>query len=463
VAVTPTFALAEFSAGLSFDDLPADVIGNLKLTILDSLGCAIAATTLGDGCRETVAVMRSLGGTPESSIIGFAGKISAPNAAFANGALVHALNYDPIAEQIGHIGVVGLVAPLAMSEAIGGLTGAEFLAASAVACEVSARITAAIARTGRRPSEKFLSGQLLSYFGAAAGAGRVLRLNAAQMRSALGLALMQMAGSRQVVLCGDPPAKAIYGAFPNQAGVLAALLSKQGLGADCDIVGEPAGLYPMIYGSECDLNALTEGLGKNFLLNEVEFKLWPTSNHIHSFIEAACNIPRLDASSIQAVEIIAPSKLRPWCEPLDKRRRPDNPAAAANSIPFCVAKSLVHGSVRLKDFTPDGLRDVVALAIAERTTYRLDDAVKGAVVKVHAANEQQHQAGVETPLGHRSRPASREQVVEKFRDCCSHAARPMTSESIDTIVAMIDGLPELDDVRRIAALANGGIASPRND
>jgi 2-methylcitrate dehydratase PrpD len=455
VAAAPTFALAEFAAGLSFDDLPADIIDTLKLMILDSLGCAIAATTLGDGCREAMAVMRGLGGAPESSIIGFADKISAPNAAFANGALVHALNYDPIAEQIGHVGVVCLVAPLAMSEAIGGLTGAEFLAASAVACEVSARITAAIARTGRRPSEKFLSGQLLSYFGAATGAGRVLRLNAAQMRSALGLALMQMAGSRQIVLSGDPPSKAIYGAFPNQAGVLAALLSKAGLGADCDVIGEPAGLYPMIYGGACDLDALTKDLGRDFLLKEVEFKLWPTSNHIHPFIEAACNIPRLDASTIAAVEILAPSKLRPWCEPLDKRRRPNNSAAAANSIPFCVAKSLAHGNVKLMDFTLDGLGDAVALAIASRTTYRLDDAVKGAIVRVHTTDGQLHEAAVETPLGHMSRPATREQVVEKFRDCCGHAARPMKPDAVEAIVAMVDALPELDDVRKIAAVAGG--------
>ena len=179
---TPTVALAEFAAALKLGDLPADVVANVKLMILDSLGCAIAATTLGDGCRETMAVMRSLGGTPESTIIGSADKVSAPNAAFANGALVHALNYDPMGTEIGHVGVVCLVAPLAMAEAIGGLSGSEFLAASAAACEVSARITAAIARTGRRPSEKFLSGQLLSYFGAAAGAGRALGLDAAQMR-----------------------------------------------------------------------------------------------------------------------------------------------------------------------------------------------------------------------------------------------------------------------------------------
>jgi len=452
VATAPTHALAEFAAALRFDDLPPEVVDTLKLMILDAFGCAIAATTLGDGCRETVAVMQRLGGAPESTIIGSAAKVAAPNAAFANGALVHALNYDPISSEIGHVGVVCLVAPLAMAEAIGGLSGADFLAASAAACEVSARITAAIARSGRRPGEKFLSGQILSYFGAAAGAGRVLGLDATQMRSALGLALMQMAGSRQVVLSGDPPAKAIYGAFPNQAGVLAALLSRQGLGADCDIVGEPAGLYPMIYGGQWDAGALTEGLGVKFLLNEAEFKPWPTSNHVHAFIEAASSIPRLNVPVIQSVEILAHSKLRPWCEPADKRRRPDNAAAAANSIPFCVAKSLVHGTVKLADFTPDGLQDAAALAVADRTSCRLDDSITGATVRVFNADGQIHQAEVQIPLGHKSRPVSRAVLVEKFRDCCSHAAQRMRPESIDEILVRIDDLAELDDVSRIVRL-----------
>jgi 2-methylcitrate dehydratase PrpD len=449
VATSPTQALAEFAAALTFDRLPTAVVANLKLMILDALGCAIAATTLGEGCRETIAVMQSLGGKPESTIIGSGGKVSAPNAAFANGALVHALNYDPIGSEIGHVGVVCLAAPLATAEAIGGVSGADFLAASAAACEISARITASIARTGRRPSEKFLSGQLLSYFGAAAGAGRVLSLDAAQMRSALGLALMQMSGSRQIVLGGDPPAKAIYGAFPNQGGVLAALLSKQGLRADCDVIGEPAGLYPMIYGGDCDVAALTEGLGAQFLLNEVEFKLWPTSNHVHAFIEAASNIPRLNASAIREIEIVVDGKLRPWCEPLDKRRRPDNAAAAANSIPFCVAKSLVHGNVTLGDFTFGGLRDGIALVLAERTVCRFDQSARVAVVKVHTTGGVDYEAAIELPLGHKSRPVSREHLVEKFRDCCRYAAQPLPPDSVENIIMLIDNLPELDDVRRI--------------
>ena len=55
--IQPTSALAEFAASLSYDDLPAKVVDVTKRMILDSLGTALAATTLGDGCKESVSVM----------------------------------------------------------------------------------------------------------------------------------------------------------------------------------------------------------------------------------------------------------------------------------------------------------------------------------------------------------------------------------------------------------------------
>jgi 2-methylcitrate dehydratase PrpD len=91
-----TRQLAAFAATLAYDDLPADVVTTAKQLILDTLGTAWAATTLGAGCSEVVAVMGALGGKPESTIIGSGARVCAPNAAFANGALAHALNYDAI-------------------------------------------------------------------------------------------------------------------------------------------------------------------------------------------------------------------------------------------------------------------------------------------------------------------------------------------------------------------------------
>lgn len=451
----PTRALASFAASLRYEDLPPALVASIKDMVLDALGVGLAATTLGPACPEVMDVMQRLGGPADSTILGRRQKVCAPNAAFANGALVHALNYDPIGDEAtGHVGVVCLAAPLAMAEAVGGISGQRFIAAIAVACEITARVTTALVRGGRKPSEKFLSGQVLNYFGAAAGAGNLLGLDEARMASALGLALMQSAGSRQVVLSGDPPAKAIYGAFPNQAGVQAALLAQAGVGAEVDLFNDPAGLYAMIYGSGGDRATLTDGLGKEFLMSAVQFKAWPTSGHVTPFIEAAGEIAArgIAADEIAAIVVAVHSHTRPWVEPLAGRRRPENAAAAGNSIPYCTAKVLAHGSLGLADFTAAGLTDAAALALAERLTYRLDDAIAGGRVEVTLKNGSTHAAQVDVPLGHPTRPVGHARLVEKFRDCCSHAATPLASGTIDRLIATVEELERLDDVSRLAEL-----------
>ena len=452
-----TEALAAFAASLRYKDLPVEVVTAVKRMILDSLGTALAATTLGDGCKESIAVMQRLGGPEEATILGTKTRIAATGAAFANGALVHALNYDPIGATIGHVGVICLAAPLAVAEATGGKNGRDLIVASAVACEITARITEAIARTGRRPSDKFLSGQLLTYFGAAAGAGHILGLDAKGMQNALGLALMQMAGSRQIVQGGDPPAKAIYGAFPNQAGVQAALLAEAGLGADIDIFGKPAGLYPVIYDGDGDMAALTENLDSEFFLAKVGFKPWPTSDQLHPAIEAAMQIARdgIVPADIQAVEITVPRNVEPWCEPLADRRRPANPAAAANSIPFCTAKALVHGNVTLADFTESGLKDEAVLRVSDNTIYHLNDDGSGATVKITLTDGTDRTAQIAQPLGSSARPISDDRLKDKFRDCCRHATSPLTHTHVEALIEMVDNLETLSDVGKLTALAAG--------
>lgn len=453
----PTRALSDFAASLRYDDIPSDVAALAKRMALDSLGCAIAATTLGPGCAASMQVMRDLGGRAESTILGNGAKVAAPNAAFANGALVHALNYDPVGAQTGHLGVVCLIAPLAMAEAVGGVSGRTFIAASVVACEVKARITAALVRAGVQPSNKFMPGQLLSYLPCTAGAARILGLDAATIRSAFGLALMQSAGSRQPVLTGDPPAKAIYGAFPNQAGVLAVRLAQAGLGADMDAINAPAGLFAMIYDDKGERSVMTGALGTDYLLRDVEFKAWPASGHVAPFIEASCEIAaqNVQADEIVSVEIVAHPNVKPWLEPLAGRRRPENAAAAGNSIPFCVAKTLAHGDLGLADVSDIGLNDSAAHAIADKLTYRLDDAMEGGRVIIQTRAGQRFDEHVPVPLGHPSRPISEARLKDKFRDCCKHSLMPLSPATVERLIAMIDDLEHVDDMSAIAALASG--------
>src|SRR5437762_9854137 len=132
-----TEILAAYAANITYESLPSEAVIALKRVVLDTLGTAVAATTLGAGCRELVGVIRSMAGTAESTIVCFGDQVPTAHAAFVNGGLAHALNYDAVGA--GHPGVL-VPAPLAVAEKVGKVSGKEFLAALAAGMEVTARI-----------------------------------------------------------------------------------------------------------------------------------------------------------------------------------------------------------------------------------------------------------------------------------------------------------------------------------
>jgi 2-methylcitrate dehydratase PrpD len=280
----------------------------------------------------------------------------------------------------------------------------------------------------------------------------VLGLDPAGTHSAIGLSLMQAAGSRQVVLEGDPPAKAIYGAFPNQAGVQAALLARGGVRAECDVFGPPAGLYSMVYAGEYDPAALTSRLGQSYLMEQIGFKPWPTSAKLHSFIEACIDLVGQGATFERIASITAFGGIgyKPWCEPVEKRQAPSNAAAAANSIQFAIGKTLVHGTIGPSDFTSEGLRDTKALSLASRTICRLNGDAEQVAVEIELRDGSRLRSRVES-----SRTMSTEMLIHKFEDCCRHSSQPLPPSQVQSAAAMVLDLDQLDDVAAICSILSG--------
>jgi 2-methylcitrate dehydratase PrpD len=449
-----TRALAERIAALHYEQLPPVVVALGKALVLDTLGTAVAATRLGAACAEVVDVMWRLGGPAESTIVGRAGKVAAPNAAFANGALAHALNYDAVGAETGHTGVACFAAPLALAEAAAPVSGTRFITAVIAAAEVTARLSRAAARSSAGVSPRLLAGQFFSYAGAAAGAAHVLGLDASGIHNALGLALMQTAGARQVVLAGDPPAKAIYGAFPAQAAVIAARLAEAGVDAAIDAVAGEAGWLRLAGAGDADTAALLAGFGTDWTCLQVDFKPWPVSNHVTPFIEAAALLcDGVRAEEIAAVELVGASGIRPWFEPLAERRAPSNAASAANSVFFGVAKMIANGTLGPLDFTSEGLREAAVTRLTARMTYRLDDRVRGGTVHVTMAGGQVRSQSITAALGSSGRPLSAGRLAAKFAGCCRAAG--IEQQRIEAALALVGSLEACSDVSELAALRQG--------
>ena len=452
-SMATTLALADFAATLEYDEIPTSVALLAKKCLLDCLGVALAASGGDDQCRMLHDVFSSDAGP--CLVFGYGGRLSPPSAALVNGALVHALNYDPIGEKAGHLGVACLAAPYALGETTEA-SGKDLITSAVVACEVSARVTAAIVAAGRRPSEKFLSGQMLSYFGAAAGAARILRLDPTGMQSALGLALMQMSGSRQLSLATGAPAKSVYGAFPSQAGVTSALLAKGGLDACCDIFGEPAGLFSAIYGGGIDVAPISAELKQTYCLTDVSIKPWPSSNQTFPHIEAAVSARRQisDPKDIEEIEIIASPKVANWCEPFASKRNPPNAAAAANSIPFCVASTLARGAFDLDSFEDVGNQESLTHKLLGLVRYTQGQTSDVAQIRIRMSNggEVSTQAQRSPP----DTPIEDAALLAKFMNCGSRSFAPISDGALRELASMILDLENVASIGAISRLMEDG-------
>src|SRR5262249_45166823 len=127
-AMHETRTLARFVAETRFTDLPRQLVENLTITILDTLGAALVGTRQ-PWAQHVIAVARTLGGPPEATVVHQGWRTDVARTAFANGVLIGAFECEPLTGS--HASGTVLPAALAVCERER-LGGAAFLAAVAV-------------------------------------------------------------------------------------------------------------------------------------------------------------------------------------------------------------------------------------------------------------------------------------------------------------------------------------------
>ncbi len=87
--------MAEFAVGLKYEDLPEKVIYEVKRYLYDSLGCAFGSMKTHD-VRSMLELYQEMGGTGESTVIGFGDKLPAVSTALINALMIRALDFNDI-------------------------------------------------------------------------------------------------------------------------------------------------------------------------------------------------------------------------------------------------------------------------------------------------------------------------------------------------------------------------------
>jgi 2-methylcitrate dehydratase PrpD len=332
-----TRRLVEFTAGSTHADLPREIADYTKLLILDTLVCAIAA---GDLPRSQMmhAVVRGLGGPPESTVFGMKERVSSASATMANAEIMNCLDADDTFFTTSHFGAFNVAGALAEAQR-NHATGQQMILATAIGFDINARLNLASQVIGEEEDGSLawapVQGMGFAAFGVAAAAGILRNLSTDQIENAFGLVnLMAPTPSVNQIPAKTQHDTMKYGNYagPALAGILSASMAEQGYIAEPDCL-DGDGFLRAQGCLSTDHELLVEELGLKWWIDESCLKLYPCCRYGHGPIDMLLDIMReqsLAPAEIQRIEI----RLNPMGYALRLLREPSKQIAADHRAPL---------------------------------------------------------------------------------------------------------------------------------
>lgn len=449
---------SDFAAGLSLADLPAEVVEAAKANIFDTISCATAGYSAA-GVQDLAGLVRDWGGKPEASIWGTATRVPAPMAALVNGMMSHARDFDDTHDAaVLHAGVSVIPAAVAASQIAPHATGADLIAGVIAGLELISRLGVAT-RVGIIESG-YMYTSLFGHFAATAAAARVLRLDPAQTRNALGIAYSQAAGNHQVTR-DAALTKRVQPGFAAKTGLISVAMSRIGIrGAQQTFEGVD-GLFRTYLHQRYDPARLRDGLGQRYELVELSYKPYPCCRFNHTAIDAALALRQQigDPGRIRRVRVgVNHQAYQAVCTPPEMRQAPKTVVQAQFSIPYTVAVALLTGGVTLRDLSEEALARPEVLALAANTACRVDPEIEAgwgrsispALVEIDTESGTLSMR-VDYPKGHVRNPMGRDEFAAKMAGCLAASGLDWPEDTIDNFRAAIDGLEDAPVARDVFA------------
>ena len=257
----------------------------MALSVLDWAACGIAGRAEG-GFSAWAETLRGQGACTR-----FDGRSSgAAETALVNGTLSHALDYDDTHfAHIGHPSVVVVSAALAVAQARGA-SMSDMIDAALVGAEASVAAGLWLGRAHYQIG--FHQTATAGTFGAAVAAGRLMDLDDAQMRHALGLAATMASGLKaQFGTMGKP----LNAGLAARAGVEAAQWAAAGMTSAADGLAGPLGFGDTHHGVGADVPFA-------WRMGDVSHKFHACCHGLHATLEALRTVKALRAADAVRIE-----------------------------------------------------------------------------------------------------------------------------------------------------------------
>jgi 2-methylcitrate dehydratase PrpD len=435
MATEVTQTLANFVAGLRYDDLPPRVREHCKNLLLDALACAVAGR-LGEETEQVAAFAGALAQGRESSVIGRE-PLSLVGATLLNAYLVTAVTMcDVYRPTLTHI------TPEVIPPAI------------AAGCEVTTRIGLGLDYPKFRARGWHGPG-VIGPFGAAAAIGSLLSFNADMIARAFGLAGSQAAGT--FAAWGTPTVK-FHQCRGALSGLMAALLARENFVATREfLTAKDGGLYSA-YADGGKPDAAIAELGTRWELEQIALRLWPSASLIQGMVTAVfdlLNEHEIDTADVRKVRVALSSGAHKMHGGFSTYK---GKFEALLSAHYTAAIILHDRALSLAQFEPARYDDPrLRRFAADQVEVRADGSIEGSQASIELETVEGPPISLQCnyPLGSFENPLSRAQVEQKFR---AYAQGVLPEASIAEVIGAIDRLEELGSVRRLMQLLSD---SPR--
>lgn len=371
--------LADYAQRESARTLPAEVTHHAKRALIDWFAALFPGIALAPGPQLMRTHAAELG-SGKSSLPGQRTTAHAATAAWINGSISHAAEFDDIfRDAVYHPGCPTIGAALAVAEERGA-SGAELLKAITIGYEISTRIGVAV-----QPSHyRFFhtTGTIGCFGGAAATAALMDGANPEVMRHALATTASFASGLQQAFR-SDAMTKCLHAGHAAWIGVNAGRGAAHGITGALDILEGDAG-FGKAMSQDARWERATDGLGTRYNIQVITQKNHGCCGHTFAAIDAMLDIRaggQVDPAQIEAIRVDT------YQTALDVTGNfePRTAFEAKFSLPYVVAHALLYGAVRLNAFEPDRLADPALRALMAKTKLVADPRLSAGFPALRAA------------------------------------------------------------------------------
>jgi 2-methylcitrate dehydratase len=450
--------IGAYAAALQPEDLGGEVTDYAKRILLDSLACGYGGLE-SEPARIVRHSVAELDGGAQATILGKGARANAQFAALANGVAIRYQDYNDV-----YFGPAWTAHPsdtiatvLAAAEWCG-RSGRDFLLGMVIAYEVQMRFSDL--PVAQNLWHRGWHHTAACAYAAAAGAGRMLGLDARQIGHA-----MALSGARSNTLAeirhGDIPMdKALSAPIVASQAILYALLARQGFTGCGTLLEGPYGFGNAVAGG-VDVEPLVPQRG-DFRIMKIGLKPYPVEGMTSAMVQAAIELRKeygLDPDEIESIRILAHEEAVTKPSWDSHKLAPTTKETADHSFHYCVAVGLVAGECTSGQFSAEWLRDPTVAKLMALTTLEarpeltvlFKQGARPAAVEVKTRRGVFYRE-VLYPKGDPRSPMNWADVTQKFMN---QAAPVLGNKLAQEVVARATAIEKEANVRAFAELLGG--------